>query len=149
MARSYTYHGVTVSRKLSADEQRSLAMRLRNFGVKYRVGIAESVAPVEVTSPPKLTVVYERPSAPRKTTTRKAVKSTAKTTTKKPKANAWEQVKADWDATREAGTYTCECGKVFASLGSPEKGGALFHKDWTKAKGIYGKGEDHFIPTIR
>lgn len=57
MARSYTYHGVNVSRKLNADEQRSLAMRLRNFGVKYNVSIAETLAAVEVTSPPKLTVV--------------------------------------------------------------------------------------------
>ena len=76
MARSHTYHGVTVSRKLSADEQRSLAMRLRNFGAKYGVAIAETLAPVEVTSPPKLTVVPTVKAV--KTTPRRPTSTTAR-----------------------------------------------------------------------
>lgn len=145
MARSYTYHGVTVSRKLSADEQRSLAMRLRNFSAKYKVGVSEVMAPVEVTSPPKLTVVYERSSAPRKSTPKSrpvAVKTAAKV-----KAQAWEDLKSSWTETREAETFVCRCGKpAFAS-----EGGANYHKMWTTAGDDYGKAapNTHYIPAIK
>jgi len=170
--KSYTYRGVTKNTPFTADEKRKVSMRLRGLALALGNGarVNETIAPVETTKP-KLTVVYEK-ETPRRSAT-KATKpkldvvtddddvdaiitkvygepaKATKATTKKAKPTKWDEVKAGWEATREAGTYTCSCGKVFAALGTPEKGGALFHKAWTKAKGIYGKAEDHYIPTIK
>jgi hypothetical protein len=154
--RIYEYHGIAFDKALSSDEQRSLAMLLRtkSWGKKL-IGssVAEQVTPVE-PSKPKLTVVYERESSPRRTTSRVATPRRAArhaVTSKAKKNAAWEALKAEWAENIENETYVCRCGhKPFASLGTPEKGGALFHKEWTTLSGLYGKARsfEHFIPAI-
>lgn len=134
---SYTYRGLQFSRRLSEDEKRSVSMTLRKFipiGLTTPThGVAE---PTPVVRPERAGRVINLDSK-RKTNAKQA---------------SFRRKMVDWAKTRDAGTFTCACGKVFSSEGEKKDGrwvsGARFHKQWTSDLDLYGEEEDHFIETL-
>ena len=114
--------------KTMTEAAKRTGATVESDGWLSRGKVRETVVPIVNTTPPP---VMKAPKV------------------KKAKKPKWEAVKAGWEATRAAGTYTCKCGTVFAALGTPEKGGALYHRRWTDATGVYGKNTKHYIPTIK